>query len=81
MGITREKSPGEQEEQGKETRVAELSKEEGTIVCPTICSPMNCSTPGLPVHRQLPAAAKLLQSCLTLCDPIDGRPPMFLGMF
>ena len=21
------------------------------------------------------AAAKLLQSCLTLCDPIDGRPP------
>ena len=22
-----------------------------------------------------PAAAKLLQSCLTLCDPIDGNPP------
>ena len=22
-----------------------------------------------------PAAAKSLQSCLTLCDPIDGRPP------
>ena len=22
-----------------------------------------------------PAAAKLLQSCLTLCDPIDGSPP------
>ena len=21
------------------------------------------------------AAAKLLQSCLTLCNPIDGRPP------
>ena len=21
------------------------------------------------------AAAKSLQSCLTLCDPIDGRPP------
>ena len=21
------------------------------------------------------AAAKLLQSCLTLCDPIDGSPP------
>ena len=21
------------------------------------------------------AAAKLLQSCLTLCDPIDGNPP------
>ena len=22
--------------------------------CPTLCNPMNCSTPGLPVHRQLP---------------------------
>ena len=21
--------------------------------CPTLCDPMNCSTPGLPVHRQL----------------------------
>ena len=24
-----------------------------------------------------PAAAKSLQSCLTLCDPIDGSPPGF----
>ena len=22
--------------------------------CPTLCDPLNCSTPGLPVHRQLP---------------------------
>ena len=22
--------------------------------CPTLCNPMNCSTPGLPVHDQLP---------------------------
>ena len=22
--------------------------------CPTLCDPMNCSTPGLPVHHQLP---------------------------
>ena len=22
--------------------------------CPTLCGPMNCSTPGLPVHHQLP---------------------------
>ena len=22
--------------------------------CPTLCNPMNCSTPGLPVHHQLP---------------------------
>ena len=26
-------------------------------------------------HSNLPAAAKLLQSCPTLCDPIDGSPP------
>ena len=22
--------------------------------CPTLCDPMNCSTPGLPIHHQLP---------------------------
>ena len=26
-------------------------------------------------HIHTAAAAKLLQSCPTLCDPIDGRPP------
>ena len=31
--------------------------------CPTLCNPMNCSTPGLPVHHQLPE--------FTLCDPMD----------
>ena len=24
--------------------------------CPTLCDPMDCSTPGLPVHHQLPEA-------------------------
>ena len=24
-----------------------------TWLCPTLCDPMNCSTPGLPVHHQL----------------------------
>ena len=23
-------------------------------LCPILCDPMNCSTPGLPVHHQLP---------------------------
>ena len=23
-------------------------------LCPTLCNPLNCSTPGLPVHHQLP---------------------------
>ena len=25
-----------------------------TESCPTLCDPMNCSTPGLPVHHQFP---------------------------
>ena len=25
-----------------------------TQLCPTLCDPMNCSTPGLPVHHQIP---------------------------
>ena len=36
------------------------------------------SDPGGTVCRVFPAAAaaaKLLQSCPTLCDPIDGSPP------
>ena len=66
---------------------------------------MDCSTPGFPVHQQLPeiaqtrvhrvsdaiqpchplsspsaAAAKSLQSCPTLCDPIDGSPPGSLSL-
>ena len=27
-------------------------------MCPTLCDPMNCSTPGLPVHHQLPEFTK-----------------------
>ena len=26
--------------------------------CPTLCDPMNCSTPGLPVHHQLPESTQ-----------------------
>ena len=29
----------------------------------------------LPNSKHAAAAAKLLQSCLTLCDPIDSSPP------
>ena len=29
--------------------------------CPTLCDPMNCSTPGLPVHHQLP---EFTQTCV-----------------
>ena len=28
------------------------------LSCPTLCDPMNCSTPGLPVHHQLPESTQ-----------------------
>ena len=55
--------------------------------CPTLCDPMNRSTPGLPVHHQLPEFTQThvhrvsdaiqpshplsFPSCPTLCDPMD----------
>ena len=45
--------------------------------CPTLCDPMNRSTPGLPVHHQLPSLPKLMSiesvmpsSHLILCRPL-----------
>ena len=32
----------------------EFSSVQFTQSCPTLCNPMNCSMPGLPVHHQLP---------------------------
>ena len=29
-----------------------------TQSCPTLCNPMDCSTPGFPVHDQLPEPAR-----------------------
>ena len=51
--------------------------------CPTLCNPMNRSTPGLPVHHQLPefTQAHLHQlvmpsSHLILCHPLLLLPPI-----
>ena len=45
--------------------------------CPTLCDPMNLSTPGLPVHHQLPEYTKLMSiellmpsNHLILCRPL-----------
>ena len=49
--------------------------------CPTLCDPMNCSTPGLPVHHWLPYSPKLMSiesvipsSHLILCRPFSSCP-------
>ena len=48
-----------------------------TQLCPTLCDPLNCSTPGLPVHHQLLSSLKLTSielvmpsSHLILCRPL-----------
>ena len=33
--------------------------------CPTLCDPMNHSTPGLPVHHQLPESTQTHVHCVT----------------
>ena len=48
-----------------------------TQSCPTLCVPMDCSTPGFPVHPQLPNLLKLMSiesvmpsNHLVLCRPL-----------
>ena len=54
-----------------------------TQSCPTLCDPMNRSTPGLPVHHQLPDSLKfssfesvMPSSHLILCRPLLLLPPI-----
>ena len=51
--------------------------------CPTLCNPMNCSTPGLPVHHHLPEFTQIhihrvgdTISHLILCCPLLLLPPI-----
>ena len=52
--------------------------------CPTLCDPMNLSTPGLPVHHQLQNPPKSMSTVsvmpsnhLILCRPPLLLPPIF----
>ena len=51
--------------------------------CPTLCDPMNCSMPGLPIHHQLPEFTEthvyqsvMPSSHLILCRPLFLLPPI-----
>ena len=47
--------------------------------CPTLCDPMNCSMPGLPVHHQLKLMSiesVMPSSQLILCHPLLLLPPI-----
>ena len=52
--------------------------------CPTLCNPMDCSMPGLPVHHQLPELTQLMSiesvrpsNHLILCCPLLLTPSIF----
>ena len=53
--------------------------------CPTLCDPMSCSTPGLPVHHQLPEftethvhrVSDAIQPSLPLSSPSPPAPNPF----
>ena len=52
--------------------------------CPTLCNPMSLSTPGLPVHHQLPESTQTHVHCvmmpsnhLILCRPLLLLPSIF----
>ena len=52
-----------------------------TQLCPTVCNPMHCSTPGLPVHHQLLEFTQTIElvmpsSHLILCCPLLLLPPI-----
>ena len=45
-----------------------------TQSCPTLCDPMNCSMPGLPVHHQLPESTQT--HVHWVCDAIQPSHPL-----
>ena len=58
-----------------------------TQSCPTLCDPMDCSTPGFPVHHQFPSLLKLISiesvmpsNHLIFCGPLLLLPSIFPSM-
>ena len=58
---------------------AHLSVQFGSVAksCPTLCDPVDCSTPGFPVHHHLPDLLKIMSiksvmpsNHLVLCHPL-----------
>ena len=53
--------------------------------CPTLCNPMNCSTPGLPVHHQLPEFTQThvhwVGNAIQPSHPLSSPSPPALNLF
>ena len=51
-----------------------------TQLCPILCNPVNCSTPGLPVHHQHPESTQthvhpVSDAIQPSCPPLSPSPP------
>ena len=57
---------------------------EVTQSCPTLCDPMNRSTPGLPVHHQLPEFTQThvhrVSDAIQPSDPLSSPSPPALNL-
>ena len=55
-----------------------------TQLCPTLCNPMHCSTPGLPVHHQLPEFTQThvhwVSDAIQLSHPLSSPSPLALNL-
>ena len=53
--------------------------------CPTLCDPMDCSTPGLPVHHQLPELAQIhvhrVGDAIQSSHPLSSSSPPSIRVF
>ena len=66
-------------------------REKFAQLCPTLCDPMNCSTPGLPAHHQLPEftqthlhrVSDAIQPCHPLSSPslLATNPSQYQSLF
>ena len=55
------------------------------LSCPTLCDPMDCNTPGLPVHHQLPELAQThvhqVADTIQTSRPLSSPSPPALNLF
>ena len=55
-----------------------------TQSCPTLCNPMDCSTPGLPVHHQIPELTQTrvhrVSDAIQPSHPLLSPPPPALSL-
>ena len=55
-----------------------------TQLCPTLCDPMNCSTPSLPVHHQLPESTEThvywVGDAIQPSHPLSSPSPLALNL-